>query len=371
VGPGVFSALIVMKEKTEINGTEGGINPDLLEMLDVLPFYVLLVDSSHHILFANKAVQSELGLDPKQIIGGYCPKVIHGLNTPFYGCPLEESVRKSEAVEIEVFDNIKNRWVNSAIYPTNRYTKTGKRIYLHMVTDITARKQAEEQLKASRERLFVLATHLETVKEEERRRIARDLHDETSQVVASLSAHLEAAANTTPETSVKARDLIKKARELSISILDELHKVIYELHPSLLDDLGLVPAVESLIDNDLRTAGLKVGLKTSGKIKRLPPEKELMLFRVIQEALGNIVRHAKARNVIVSFTYRKDSLKIRIIDDGIGFDIEKATETKERPRGLGILGMRERTGLINGTMSIHSSHGRGTEITIDVPLVDK
>lgn len=359
-----------MIRKTEPNSIKNRISPDLLDILDVLPFYVLLVDSDHLIIHANKAVQKELGLDPKQIVGGYCPKVIHGLDKPFYGCPLEESVEKGEAVELELFDQNRERWVTSAIYPTNRYTQSGKRIYFHMVTDITTRKQAEEQLETSRERLFSLAAHLETVREEERRRIARDLHDETSQVVASLSAHLEAAANILPETAVKARTLLKKAWELSVSILDELHKVIYELHPFLLDDLGLVATVESLIDNDLKTSGLNVGLKTTGKIKRLSSSKELTLFRVIQEALGNIVRHAKAKNVTVSFAFRKDFLKVRIIDDGIGFDMEKATDVKERPRGLGILGMRERTGLINGIMSIHARPGKGTEITIDVPLAD-
>jgi len=341
---------------------------DFREILDALPFYVLLVDSEHRIVHANKAVQIELGLDPSDIIGGYCPKVIHGLDTPFYGCPLEEAVEKQDAVELEVFDRQKDLWINSAIYPTTQFTQDGKRIYLHMVTDITSRKLSEEQLKTSRERIFTLAAHLETVKEEERKRIARDLHDETSQVVASLSAHLDAAANVIPESSTKARTLLKKARELSVSILDELHKVIYELHPFLLDDLGLVPAVESLIENYMKTSGLRVGLKTTGKIRRLSSEKELTLFRVIQEALGNIVRHAKARNVTVSFAFQKETLKVKIVDDGVGFDLEKVTDLKERPRGLGILGMRERTGLINGTMNLHARPGKGTEISIIVPM---
>ncbi len=359
-----------MKDRNKPSNINNDIR-HIMDILDALPFYVLLVDSDHSIVYANKAVQKQLGLSPEQIIGGYCPKVVHGVDTQFYGCPLEESVEKGEGVEREVFDNQKKLWLNSAIYPTDRYTLKGKRIFFHMVTDITARKQAEEQLKASRERIFTLAAHLETVKEEERKRIARDLHDETSQVVASLSAHLEAASNVLPETSIKAKSLLKKARELSTSILDELHKVIYELHPFLLDDLGLVATVESLIDNNLKTAGLKVGLKTKGKLRRLSPDKELTLFRVIQEALGNIVRHAKAKNVTVGFAFLKDTLKVRIIDDGIGFDVQKVTDVKERPRGLGILGMRERTGLINGSMSISSQPGKGTEITIVIPLSDR
>ena len=340
----------------------------LVDILDALPFYVLLVDSDHYIIHANKAVQVELGLSPKQIIGKYCPKIIHGLDTPFVGCPLEESAEKGQAVEREVFDRNTGRWVRSAIYPTNRYTKDGKRIFFHLVTDITTRKQAEEQLKVSHERLRGLSVHLETIREEERKRIARDLHDETSQVVASLSAHLEAAVDLLPATAGKVKPILKKAQELSVSILDELHKVIYELYPFLLDDLGLVAAIESLIDNSLKAAGVKVRLKIEGKVRRLDRQTEITLFRVIQEALSNIVWHAHAKKVNVNFCFQNNSVKVRITDDGIGFDVEKATDASNRPHGFGVLGMEERIQLINGSLSIRSHPGSGTEINIEVPL---
>lgn len=355
-----------MANKAETNNTNN-ISPEFLDILDALPFYVLLVDSGHYILHANKTIQQQLNLDPKQIVGGYCPKIIHGIDTPFYGCPLEESVEKGEGIEREVFDENSDRWLNSAIYPTNHYTKKGRRIYLHMVTDITGRKKGEEQLKASHEELQSLSAHMENLREEERRRIARDLHDETAQVVASLSAHLQAALNLLPGTATKVKALLNKAQNLSVSILDELHKVIYELHPLLLDDLGLVEAIGSLIDN-LKTPGVSMTLNIRGKIVRVPLQNELILFRVIQEALSNIVRHAKAKNVVVNFRFQKDSIKVRIVDDGIGFDIEKATEVEQRPRGFGILGMKERMELIQGTLNIFSHPGKGTIIDITIPV---
>ncbi len=136
----------------------------------------------------------------------------------------------------------------------------------------------------------------------------------------------------------------------------------------MLDELGLVAAISSLVDSHLKVAGVKVNFKTTGKVRRLPPSLEIALFRVIQEAFNNIARHAHANNVDVSVHFRKDSIKVRIKDDGIGFDVQEAISSKDRPRGLGLLGMRERVELMNGSLVIKSSPGHGTEIAIEVPL---
>ena len=120
--------------------------PGIQGVLDALPFYVLLVDADHHILLANKAVRRGLGVDPEQIIGGYCPKVVHGLDHPFPGCPLEEAVEKGCAIERELFDPNIGRWMRSAVYPTGLRTPEGQVVFCHMVHDITEHKQAEEEL---------------------------------------------------------------------------------------------------------------------------------------------------------------------------------------------------------------------------------
>ncbi len=134
------------KKSRCITGIEIPPGLGISEVLDTFPNYIMLVDENHHILFANKAVSRDLGLDPKRIVGGYCPKVVHGLDGPFPGCPLEDALKKRQAVERELFDHNTGRWVSSAIYPTGFRTKQGHAIFLHTFHDITEKMQAEEGL---------------------------------------------------------------------------------------------------------------------------------------------------------------------------------------------------------------------------------
>ncbi len=206
-----------------------------------------------------------------------------------------------------------------------------------------------------------------SIQEDERRRIAHELHDETTQVLASISANLEAALETLSGNPQKVREMIKRAQTLSIRILDETHRLIYELRPSLLDDLGLAAALRWLADNSLRPTGIHVSLRTSGKERRLASATEVTLFRVIQEATSNITRHARAKNVTIRLYFRNDSIRANIQDDGQGFDVGEAISTRDRPRGLGLLGMKERVELAKGKLNITSRSGGGTEIDIEIP----
>ena len=153
-----------------------------------------------------------------------------------------------------------------------------------------------------------------------------------------------------------------------MQILDQIHKLIYELRPTILDDFGLVAAIRWLIENSLEVAGINIDFKAIRQERRLPPELKIAIFRVVQEAINNILRHANARNVIVSFRFEKSAIRIGVKDDGTGFDVENAINSKDRPRGLGIVGMKERIELFDGTFEIHSSHVGGTEIDIEIPL---
>lgn len=208
-----------------------------------------------------------------------------------------------------------------------------------------------------------------SIQEEERKRIARELHDETSQVLSSLNASLEAAASRlTADADSDIKPILRKAQTLSINMLDEIHRLIYELRPSLLDDMGLVAATRWLVDNKLEPAGVRAELKTSGLSRRLPSRIETTLFRVIQEAVSNTIKHAHAKATNISLYFRRNVIRVSIRDDGVGFDVNEAISSLERPRGLGLLGMKERISLINGTLEIRSHPGRGTEIDIAIPL---
>lgn len=353
----------------KVSGLLSGL--EIQDILDAIPFYVLLIDSDHYILGANRAVKSQLGVEPEDILGQYCPLIIHQMEKPFEGCPLEEAVEKDTAVERELFDEKTGRWLVSAIYPTGSLTQNGKKIFLHMVIDITERKQAQDQLRLSHIQLRNLSAHMETVREEEKRKIARDLHDETSQVLASLHAYLETAISTLPENAAKPRELLKKAQTLATTILDEIRKLIYELHPTALDELGLMPAIFSLAQNNLKTAGIEVSVKTAGKVRRVPSPIETALFRIVQEAFNNIIKHAQARHVNVRVSFLKAAVKISIKDDGRGFDIQQTAKMKDMSGGMGLIGIRERVLLMNGVLSINSKPGQGTEIRIEVPVPEK
>lgn len=136
---------------------------DIQGLLDSLPFYVMLVDAGHHIQLANKAVERDLGVSPEQIIGGYCPKVVHGADGPIPKCPLEEAVRTGDAVEREFYDTSSGRWVKSAIYPTGYRTQEGQEIFFHTTYDITREKQAENALRESENKYRSLTESLREV----------------------------------------------------------------------------------------------------------------------------------------------------------------------------------------------------------------
>ena len=120
---------------------------DVQTLLDVIPFYVMLVDDEHKILLSNKALRTDLGLDPEKMIGGYCPKVVHGMEKPYPGCPLEEALERGGSTEREFFNPETGRWVSSAIYPTMKKTREGRQIFVHFISDITERKKAEEEVR--------------------------------------------------------------------------------------------------------------------------------------------------------------------------------------------------------------------------------
>jgi signal transduction histidine kinase len=207
-----------------------------------------------------------------------------------------------------------------------------------------------------------------SIQEEEKRRIARELHDETSQTLVSLNANLEAAIAKLPTDAAQAEALLRKTQRQSVNILEEMHRLIYELRPVILDDLGLVTAIQWLVENSLQQSGIAVNFKAKGRVRRLDNQLAITLFRVIQEATNNIARHADAKSVNISLYFMKSLIKITVTDDGRGFDVEEAINTKDKPRGLGILGMKERVLLMKGNIEIRSRPGDGTEIDIEMPL---
>jgi signal transduction histidine kinase len=202
-----------------------------------------------------------------------------------------------------------------------------------------------------------------TAQEEERKRLARELHDETAQLLTALGILIARAA----AGGEGGHAALLKARALSVTALEGVHALMHALRPSLLDDLGLRSAIREYAER-LEERGLSVRVHEIGAERRLPGEVETALYRVAQEALTNIARHADASDVEVTVTYQEETVAIEIIDDGKGFDPAVMTADDLSGRGLGLLGMRERIELCEGEITIDSAPGQGTRVRVEVPI---
>jgi signal transduction histidine kinase len=201
--------------------------------------------------------------------------------------------------------------------------------------------------------------------EEERRRIARELHDQTCQSLAALGMHAEAALRA--GGGLALREGLTEARALAQRMLDEIHRVIFDLRPAVLDDLGLLPAIRWLADRHLRPQGIAVRCEFGGLDARLSAETETALFRAVQEAVVNVARHARAQNVLIQASRQGDTVEIEIEDDGRGFDAGALADADPSGRGLGLLGIRERLDLLGGTAEIDSTPGLGARVLLRAP----
>jgi signal transduction histidine kinase len=195
-----------------------------------------------------------------------------------------------------------------------------------------------------------------TAQEHERRRVARELHDETCQGLAALLLKLRSRPGLAEEVAV------------ALGTLDAVHRLIADLRPSVLDDLGLTSAIAWCADRHLRSEGVAVRCEFSGLDRRLPPERETAVFRVVQEAIVNIARHARAQAVLIQGSVGDQQLRIEVEDDGEGF-VEGAFSSPDRAGpGWGLMGMRERVEMLGGRLRIDSAPGQGTRLELNVPL---
>lgn len=205
--------------------------------------------------------------------------------------------------------------------------------------------------------------------EEERKRLARELHDETSQQLTALGLQLDLIGRELRADGLAAARL-RDTRQLVGRMVDDLHRVIYDLRPSMLDDLGLLPAIRWYAER-LTRRGVAVQFEFPEAPPDLTPEARIAVFRVVQEALSNVERHARAETVLVGCDVGPRELTIEVEDDGVGFDPEEMRQPRESGQGLGLLGMRERLALLGGTCVVESQPGNGTRVVVRVPLGPK
>ncbi len=232
------------------------------------------------------------------------------------------------------------------------------------------------ELQQSRRRLTNLLHEVIRAQEDERKRIARELHDETSQAIAALGMSIEIAAIAHQESALSPENIYELRAKVS-QLLTGLNRLIQDLRPPVLDDLGLESAIRWLLERHLAENGMKYHLVTCDEFQELlshdrtvDEKAVLTLFRIIQETIINISKHSHARNVNISLFHEEGQAKICVEDDGVGFDVNGALKAADAgvKSGFGLLGLRERVALLDGTLDIRSERGSGTVVEITIPF---
>ena len=224
------------------------------------------------------------------------------------------------------------------------------------------RRDLEEREALRRE----LLRHTVIAQEEERGRIARELHDETAQFLTALSLNLATLRNLLPEQR-QTLDLIDDLQTQTRQMSQGIYRLVHNLRPAQLDDLGLVPALQYLAEEEYKRAGLQVDLQVKGQRQRLDPLVETVFFRVAQEALTNVVRHAQCDRASLELAFEPEQVVLHVRDQGVGINT-KAAESPER--GWGLEGMRERVESVEGQLQITSAKSGGTVVEVIVPMKD-
>lgn len=223
----------------------------------------------------------------------------------------------------------------------------------------------QQELRQSREELRALAGQLLTAQEEDRRRISRDLHDDINQRLAMLSMDLRQAEKDESSDAHSLRSTIRLVSDRLTIVSDDVRQMAYRFHPSILDDLGLVKAIRRQIDDFATRTGIKISYVHRDPITGLPAEIAICLYRIVQESLSNIARHAHASQVEVELICEDDLVSLSVHDNGKGFDLAQLSQTGAH---LGLLSMKERVRLTKGRFGIDSTPSQGTHIHVEIPL---
>jgi signal transduction histidine kinase len=362
--------------------TQSVLSSDMLaKVVDGSSIPSFVINRQHKVTYWNTAIEALTGIKRAEIIGTdqqwrtfYANKrpamadlIVNGAPAAeietYYPGKCKRSQLIDGAYEAEDFfsDLGENgKWLHFTASPIKN--KNGKIVgAIETLEDITERKNAENNL-----RNYV--QEITRAQEEERKRIARELHDDTAQVLASLSRHLDnfirKKHGLAPNEVLFLKDLQAQLNRGVVSV----NRYIQDLRPSLLDDLGLIPALRSLVKGLQESDGIATELKVLGEERRFSPEAELLLFRIVQEALNNIRKHAQASEAQVVMEFARDGTRLIISDNGRGFELSGGIDNFPRSGRLGLTGMQERTRLLGGILTVKSAPGKGTTLALILPF---
>jgi len=237
---------------------------------------------------------------------------------------------------------------------------------LGIIKDINEQKRLQNELENERKRRLI-AINTENVQENERQRIANEMHDGLGQVLTAISYSIDNNLKDRDD-SKEYQEQVTQIQDLIDNAIEETKRISHDLSPVLLRDFGLIPAIEHIVDQTNAQKKIAVKFNEYNFSERIDKKTENALYRITQEAVNNILKHSKAKNANIQILRHPESIVLVIDDDGIGFDVDKEIKSKKYQwTGIGLISMSDRAQAHNGTLEINSSPGKGTEILVEIP----
>jgi len=327
-------------------------------LLNNSPNPIVVINSDLSVGYVNPALERMTGFSSRELLGKKPPypwwteEIRHKVSKD-----LQEALSKGISKREEFFQKRSGErfWVEVTAAPLTH--NDGFTYLLVNWTDITEQKRLRDDMQ------FYIR-EITRAQEQERKRISRELHDETAQSLADLCTDVDV----TIMKEQLSKKVVRRLEQLRLKIdnmLEEVRRFSHELRPGLLDQFGLIPSLESLTADMNIEEELSCRLEVTGFEQRLSSEAEALLFRITQEALRNIRKHAKATEAIVRVNFSRDKVRLSITDNGIGFKVPELLSGFARRSKLGLMGMQERVHLLNGSLKVKSTVGKGTTITVE------
>jgi len=330
---------------------------------------IITVDESQHVVLFNRAAEEIFGRPREEALGApldeFIPARFRGGHRELvrrFGESGGQSRRMGTHARV-----VRGLRRNGEEFPIDasisQIEESGKRLYTVILRDVTARFEAEEALRRSKDELRELGAAAHATREQEKSRIARELHDELGQLLTMLQMDVAWCKEKLPPGNDAFAAKVDRMATLLKSTIAATRRIAADLRPLMLDDLGLVPSIEWLVENFTQRTGITGDLLVDRRELELTNAQASAVFRIVQESLTNVAKHAQAAPVDIAIGRDDGAIVVRIEDDGVGFSLQ----APRKPNSFGLLGLRERASLLGGEVTIESAPGEGTMVEVRLP----
>ncbi|MBE0570258.1 MAG: PAS domain S-box protein [Ignavibacteriaceae bacterium] len=311
----------------------------------------------------NEVACVRLGYTKEEFLQLSPSAIVSPKNMPEFNLNMERLLKEGHVI-YDVVHKAKDKKLIPVEINSHLFLYNDKPTVLSIARDITERKQTEERLKRTSKLLRELATHLQSVREEERTMIAQEIHDELGQVLTALKIHISLLANKLNTNQAPLKEKINSLSGMIDASVESVQKISSKLRPGILDELGLIAAIEWQAEEFEKLTNIKCSLVLPKQEIELEKNKSTAIFRIFQEALTNIARHSEANKVMVSFMNHQSNIYLEIQDNGKGISQDQIKDFKS----LGIHGMEERAMVFGGEVYIEGFAGKGTTVKVEIPF---